>query len=222
MQVATLSPTPEQLARQAIAEAAEQCLVGVSLAGRTQAALAAQDATSLLDRLNQLHTQVQPPIAKLGIQLSWRVEQREELQAVTGIKALRALHIAQEGLANVVRHAQASRVEVVCRYVPESGALVMEVRDNGAGMHKHQGAGAGLKSMRQAAHRLGGELSLASKPGAGTRVRLTMGLGPLAERSFDDTRPLPETSAARGDWGTAMQVGGPSRHVRQSGPTGRV
>ena len=157
----------------------------------------AADAGCLTEALERLRAQVQPSVDKLGIHLSWRVEQREEFQALTGPVARQALHIAQEGLANVVQHARASRAEVVCRYVPEHGTLVMEVRDNGRGMHKQHGARAGLKSMRRAAERLGGDLSLASKQGAGTRVRLTLALGPVVKRSFDNTRPWRDDAKCR-------------------------
>lgn len=176
-----VSNTPAQ---HAVVMATEQCLVAVQMTGA-----GLEGPGGLPDALDRLRARVQQPIDKLGIQLSWRVERREELQAVTGPVARQALHIAQESLANVVQHAGASRVEVVCRFVPEHGTLVMEVRDNGRGMHKQHGAGAGLKSMRRAAERLGGDLSLASKQGAGTRVRLTLALGPVVARSFDVTRP---------------------------------
>lgn len=187
------SATPEQ---HAIVMATEQCLVDVQM---TAVGLIPERVGSvhLLDALERLRARVQLPFDKLGIHLSWRIDRRDELEAVTGHVAWHALHIAQQSLANVVQHARASRVEVVCRYVPENDTLVMEVRDNGRGMARSHGSGAGLKSMRLCAQRLGGELSLASKQGSGTRVRLTLALGPAVKRSFDTTRPLRDDDLRR-------------------------
>jgi signal transduction histidine kinase len=56
---------------------------------------------------------------------------------------------------------------------------VLEVRDNGGGIGRDREGrptGKGLASMRRRAKATGGELIIASKLGAGTRVRFTLPL----------------------------------------------
>jgi anti-sigma regulatory factor (Ser/Thr protein kinase) len=146
-----------------------------------------QGADNILTALVLLRARVPSGMASLGVIVSWRLEMREELEAITGNKAQQAVQIAREGLANVVRHAKASRVEVVCRYLPERHDMLLEVRDNGCSMSRPAAAGvagprrtrrrsAGLQAKRAGACQLGGDLSVASTPGQGTRVRLTLAL----------------------------------------------
>ena len=79
--------------------------------------------------------------------------------------------IAQEAMHNVVKHAEAS--EVCVRLVHDNGQVMVEVHDNGVGFavgYDFPGH-LGLKSMRERAERLGGELEVESLPEQGTTVR---------------------------------------------------
>ena len=84
--------------------------------------------------------------------------------------------IAQEGLHNVVKHARAGRVVVGLHVVEEGGAkaILLRVRDDGVGFavgeESSSPGGMGLQTMRERAEALGGTLSVASTPGAGTVV----------------------------------------------------
>ena len=87
---------------------------------------------------------------------------------------LQAMHIVQESLSNVRKHAKASRVDVelVC-----DGECMLQICDDGIGFDAARDAGdthVGLRIMRERAHRIGAELVLESEPGQGTRVRLVM------------------------------------------------
>lgn len=190
--------TPEQ---HAIAMAIEQCLVDLKLT--VDALDSAND--NVLDALGRLRYRVQHSLDKLGIRMSWRVEMRDELEAVRGEAAQHTLRIAQEAVANVMLHARASAIEVVCRFVPESTMMVLEVRDNGRGIPRRKDerpveaggprSGKGLAGMRHRAKTLGAELSVSSKLGAGTRVRLMLPLADLLEahrqdEDFPNTRPV--------------------------------
>lgn len=91
------------------------------------------------------------------------------------------LAILSEALANVARHSQASRADIIVR--TEAGGLVLEVADNGIGFNGssrtnlgHQG----MRNMRDRAARMGGELAVTSTRGAGSRVVLTVPPGPAA------------------------------------------
>src|SRR5262245_28132540 len=79
--------------------------------------------------------------------------------------------IFQEALTNVVRHAEASEVEV--KLTEMSGYLVLQVRDNGRGVSEAEVQNTksiGLIGMRERAILLGGELRVRGEPGKGTTV----------------------------------------------------
>lgn len=82
--------------------------------------------------------------------------------------------IAQEALSNVVRHAQARQVVVELSFLPN--AVRLEIRDDGVGFDLDQvrsvGRGMGLRSMAERATRLGGNLTVETRPGAGTKVQV--------------------------------------------------
>jgi signal transduction histidine kinase len=85
--------------------------------------------------------------------------------------------IYQETLTNIIRHAQASRVDV--RLAQEGDHLVMTVSDNGRGISDDEIANTrslGLVGMRERAMLIGGELSLHGAPGKGTTVTLRVPL----------------------------------------------
>ncbi len=78
--------------------------------------------------------------------------------------------IAQEALANAVRHADAAHVTVRLRRAGDE--LVLEIEDDGRGFAPAEAAdrGVGLSSMAARAGTMGGALRLHARPGAGTRV----------------------------------------------------
>jgi signal transduction histidine kinase len=84
----------------------------------------------------------------------------------------------QEALANAVRHAGASHIAVDVRFGDE---VRIEVADDGDGFpagvdvaRLERGGGMGLIGMRERAAEAGGELRIASRPGRGTAVRVTV------------------------------------------------
>jgi two-component sensor histidine kinase len=93
--------------------------------------------------------------------------------------ALEALfRIAQEALANVARHARARHVRVGLGLQGE--AVVLEVADDGQGFSPGaETSGMGLRNLRERAESLGGILQIASSPGAGTTVKVSLPLTPL-------------------------------------------
>ncbi|GAA0960918.1 sensor histidine kinase [Kribbella koreensis] len=84
---------------------------------------------------------------------------------------LALLRTAQEALANVARHAQASRVGLTLSYLEDKIAL--DVRDDGKGFVAGEvdgEGGFGLIAMRQRIEALDGRLQIESEPGAGTAI----------------------------------------------------
>jgi signal transduction histidine kinase len=82
--------------------------------------------------------------------------------------------IVTEALANVARHAHATRCAV--RIHLDHGIHV-DVRDNGAGLPAHWRAGVGIASMRERASELGGELVIEPSRPHGTRVAARLPVG---------------------------------------------
>jgi signal transduction histidine kinase len=82
--------------------------------------------------------------------------------------------IAQEAVHNAVRHARAEHIAVGLD--ARNGHLVLTVDDDGVGFDPAaaavRGRRLGLTSMEERARALGGALTIDSRPGEGTRVRL--------------------------------------------------
>jgi signal transduction histidine kinase len=77
--------------------------------------------------------------------------------------------IAQEALANVRHHANASVVTMTLSYMGDP--VVLDVLDDGIGFAQGPGgSGVGLTAMRERAAALGGTLTVESAPGEGTTV----------------------------------------------------
>ncbi|MEU4419773.1 histidine kinase [Actinoplanes sp. NPDC024001] len=84
------------------------------------------------------------------------------------------LRTAQEGLANVARHADAGRVGLTLSYMED--VVTLDVRDDGAGFdpeHPREvsdSGGFGLHAMRERLSRIAGTLEVESEPGMGTAI----------------------------------------------------
>ena len=100
----------------------------------------------------------------------------DELPPLPGRVTENLYRIALETLNNTLKHAQAE--QVVVRLGFEGEAVTLEVVDDGRGFDpeaaRDQG-GFGLVSMRERVDRIGGELTIRSAPGEGTRVRVIVG-----------------------------------------------
>jgi two-component system sensor histidine kinase UhpB len=82
--------------------------------------------------------------------------------------------VAQEALSNATRHSGAERVEVRLRRVGDGG-VELAVGDDGRGFAFDESEGGlGIAGMRERALLIGGELTIESRPGHGTTVRLTV------------------------------------------------
>ena len=79
--------------------------------------------------------------------------------------------VTQESLTNVVRHADAGRVEVRLT-VAGDHRLMLSVRDDGRGIPRHVATNGGIRGMRERAVLVGGELEVAPARDGGTTVRL--------------------------------------------------
>lgn len=95
---------------------------------------------------------------------------------LTLAQRVHALQIAREAVSNALRHGAADHLWVTLR--PAGVFAEFEIRDNGSGfdLQENASSGHGLRNLAQRARELGAELSVDSKPNAGTRVKLVFSL----------------------------------------------
>ena len=79
--------------------------------------------------------------------------------------------VTQESLSNIAQHAEARHVEVELSFI---GRTILRISDDGKGFNGGRDGGLGLSGMRERALLVGGQLSIFSKVGQGTRVELTI------------------------------------------------
>lgn len=82
-----------------------------------------------------------------------------------------------EGISNVIRHAEARRLTV--RLGLNRARIVAVIEDDGRGFQPRavvgaESVGLGLEGLRRQASWLGGRVEIRSRPGAGTRVRISI------------------------------------------------
>jgi PAS domain S-box-containing protein len=85
--------------------------------------------------------------------------------------------MVQESLTNIVKHAQASCVDI--RFAREGRTLTLTVQDDGKGMDialTPKSGSFGLIGMRERATAMGGSVEVVSEAGAGTSIRITVPL----------------------------------------------
>jgi signal transduction histidine kinase len=86
--------------------------------------------------------------------------------------------ITQEALNNVIKHAQATSVQI--KLYADDGIIYLTVLDNGIGFRpvlatvRQQHSHLGLKTMRERAEALGGSLQLTTTPGYGTKLEVVV------------------------------------------------
>ncbi|MDQ3849052.1 MAG: GAF domain-containing sensor histidine kinase [Actinomycetota bacterium] len=190
-----------RLARE-LHDSVTQKLFAVSLAAEAGAALLQRDpdqASAQLERVRELAgeameelrsviVELRPPALDRGlaaalsthVEVLRRVHRRDIALHVdgdgVGARAIdgNAFRIAQEAVHNALRHAHAEHIDVGLRTA--HGGLVLTVADDGVGFDPAapsvRGRRLGLTSMAERAQALGGTLTVDSRPGAGTTVRL--------------------------------------------------
>jgi signal transduction histidine kinase len=139
---------------------------------------AAEEARAALTELRRLARGIHPAVVSEGglvAALDSLAERSPVPTEVVGVPSQRlpapvevtAYYVVAEALANVAKHARATRVRVsVTRY---DAGLRVEVTDDGIG-GAMRGAGSGLVGLSDRVAALDGRLQLDSPPGQGTRL----------------------------------------------------
>jgi two-component system nitrate/nitrite sensor histidine kinase NarX len=107
---------------------------------------------------------------------------------------IQVLHIVQEALSNIRKHARAGHVWLDVQQQPQ---WRLEVRDDGLGFASEgeppDETHVGLRIMTERAERLGARFEVLSTPGRGTSIVLTL---PAVQRAPADLAPTPPPVAA--------------------------
>ncbi len=190
----------EQAERRRAVRILFQLVVDELTEGWADLASCAQQAYELLGNTiamtRQLSVDLNPPVLEsenfveilnwLALQMETLQNFRVEIRAPREFKVLaqeiRGLlyQIVRELIFNVIKHARADRA-VVTLSAGDKGQLLVEVRDTGQGFdvaaaeRRHTG-NFGLFSTRQRLSLFGGEMTIKSAPGQGTRITLSVPL----------------------------------------------
>jgi signal transduction histidine kinase len=125
----------------------------------------ALDELGLVEALKEGAIQYGPA----GLRVS--VDNPQDLSHLPAAVEVACYRIVQEALANVVRHAGASRCSIRLILDEDAGALSVEVEDDGRGIRDYDSIGVGMISMRERTEELGGWCTVESVEGGGTLVR---------------------------------------------------
>ena len=127
----------------------------------------------ILDRLRPMHIEelgLQSSIQKLlrGVRLQAPsiavvFEIDPALEAVDGVVSQTVYRVLQEGITNVLRHAQATEMRLTA--TAREGQVLVEISDNGVGMAADVVIGRGLTGMRERVRALGGTFELSRSDG---------------------------------------------------------
>lgn len=168
------SDQPEvQQAMQRIEQMLEHTIQGVREISRDLRPLMLED----LGLVPALRALLESRSAEAGLEVQLRVEgETTSLRADTELALYR---ITQEALTNAGKHADASTVQVELAFDPE--VLRLTIEDDGAGFqqpsslaHLAQAGSFGLMGIQERVWAIGGQLSLNSSPGRGTRIEVSV------------------------------------------------
>ncbi len=107
------------------------------------------------------------------------VTRLDEIANLSDAQSTAVFRILQEALTNIVRHADATRVEISLRAGPDQ--LALSISDNGRGVtaaELHDRKAIGLLGMRERAQNIGGAVRITGETGRGTTVLVTIPLEP--------------------------------------------
>jgi signal transduction histidine kinase len=158
---------PERAA-ESIAKAEEMTRESLAEVRRSVAALRASplDTAVLGDAIGELVGEFHDS----GIATTFSVKGKSRSLPIQAKTAL--YRVAQEGLTNVRKHANASAIEVKLAYRSEQ--VTLSVEDNGTGQRGEESEGFGLLGLRERIALLGGLLEAGNNPEGGFRLQVTV------------------------------------------------
>jgi signal transduction histidine kinase len=115
-------------------------------------------------------------LARSGIAFEYRCTLPSPVPSLDVRRLLSLYRLLQEGIANSLRHAAATRIELTVE-AGEGHSILVLLADNGVGFEPGSasgspGEGRGLINMRRRADQIGGWIRVQSAPGQGTRLTM--------------------------------------------------
>ena len=133
------------------------------------------DIESLIARIRKFSSEV---LEAKGITWEMKIPENMPHIRVGSDHRRQILLIFKEAVNNIIRYAACSKVILALEL--RSGCIAGEIIDDGRGFDSDhvapRGSGRGLVSMRERAARLGGSLTVVSKPGQGTHISFSIPL----------------------------------------------
>jgi signal transduction histidine kinase len=132
------------------------------------------------EALTIFHERMAARLSRSGVTFDWRCNLPIPAPSLNAQRLLNLHRLLQEGIANVLRHADSSRIELVAETVG-SKRLTVTLWDDGVGFDPTNtrgacGEGRGLANMQRRAEQMNGTLHIDSAPGCGTRLILDVPL----------------------------------------------
>jgi len=122
-----------------------------------------------------------PTLAQYTSEFTRNYGMRCELHVADGqvnlplVAELELLRIAREALINASKHSAANKVEVV--FESKQDVIEMTISDNGHGFDREEiSSGHGLEVMKERAKSIGGDLTIDTRPGGGTEIKVRLAL----------------------------------------------
>lgn len=134
------------------------------------------DLSSLL---GQLRFRLDGRLRKAGLKLIWQVRALPVADHLSTADLSHLQRLLYEVFANVIKHAQATQVQVCAVHDEARRCIDIRICDNGCGFEAREApSGRGLNNMRFRAEQIGAVLRTQSAPGEGTEVILQLPLAP--------------------------------------------
>jgi PAS domain S-box-containing protein len=146
---------------------------------------------AMVDIVREISSDLRPAVLDvLGLEeaIEWQAQQFQDRTGLAVIchrsgddvelspeQSIAIFRIFQEALTNILRHADATRVDVTI--AREAEAYVLSVNDNGRGITESETYGQlsiGILGMRERAHLIGGEIEISGVEGEGTTVTVRL------------------------------------------------
>ncbi|MGM0445692.1 MAG: histidine kinase N-terminal 7TM domain-containing protein [Bacillota bacterium] len=101
----------------------------------------------------------------------------DEVLNVSGVEEkIQLINIVKEALTNVLKHGEASKVNIISKHHNDGFKLVIE--DDGRGIgNLNENTGSGFNIMNERARLIGGTLNIESQPGAGCKIIVDLPIG---------------------------------------------
>jgi signal transduction histidine kinase len=111
-----------------------------------------------------------------GIDIYYEIENIDNL--IPSEYRINLYRIIQEAINNILKHSNASRINIILK--SDSASIYLEIEDNGKGFEQNKGTegypggGYGIEFMKERVRIIGGKIKIDSLSGTGTKIMITI------------------------------------------------